>query len=437
MHDDGAVGANEPDLACEVLLGELHRPLLRRELRPAVHEGPDGPAHQVGALVAEKAQQRTVHLDDATALVGKEHRVARLREGRLEEAGPARLCHTPIVAHRAWRQSHICGIEGFGHRPEAVPVALAPVLDLPSDAPMSDGDAVDLIRGALAFDRLRVDAQPIVALSDGNTAAEELLVRVADGDESLIPPLAFIPTAERYGLMPMIDRYVIERAAERAASGRAVYVNLSATTIAQEGLFDDIIGALHRHGATPEQITFEITETAAAADLTEASHLATRLAARGFRIALDDFGSGWGAFRYLKALPVSIIKIDREFVRDISTNAHALALVRGIVGARSPPRPRHDRRGRRGRAHLHPAPVARRRLRAGLPRRPPAADGLAAPEAAEALLRLRPARRPKGRASRWAPPLEVCPPVGDARITAGSDARALAPPDTGDETSVV
>ncbi len=197
---------------------------------------------------------------------------------------------------------------------------------------MSDGDAVDLIRSALAFDWLRVEAQPIVALSDGNVAAEELLVRVADGDEAIIPPLAFIPTAEHYGLMPMIDRFVIERASERAASGRAVYVNLSATTIAQQGLFDDIIGALHRHGATPEQITFEITETAVAADLMEASHLATRLAARGFRIALDDFGSGWGAFRYLKALPVSVIKIDREFVGDITTDARALALVRGIVG---------------------------------------------------------------------------------------------------------
>lgn len=196
---------------------------------------------------------------------------------------------------------------------------------------MSDDDAVDLIRSALAFDWLRVESQPIVALSDGSVAAEELLVRVADGDESFIPPLAFIPTAERYGLMPMIDRYVIERAAGRAASGRAVHVNLSATTIAQPGLFDDIIGAIHRHGATPGRITFEITETAAA-DLTQASHLATRLAARGFRIALDDFGSGWGAFRYLKALPVSVIKIDREFIRDLSTNQRTLALVRGIVG---------------------------------------------------------------------------------------------------------
>ena len=196
---------------------------------------------------------------------------------------------------------------------------------------MRDGDAIDLIRSALAFDWLRVEAQPIVALSDGSIAAEELLVRVADGDRGLIPPLAFIPTAERCGLMPMVDRYVIERAAALAASGRVVHVNLSATTIAQPNLFDDIIGTIHRHGAVPERITFEITETAAAADLTETNHLATRLAARGFRIALDDFGSGWGSFRYLKALPVSAIKIDGEFVHDLSSNARTLALVRGLV----------------------------------------------------------------------------------------------------------
>jgi len=193
-------------------------------------------------------------------------------------------------------------------------VALAPLPDLPDRA------------------CLRVDSQPIVCLSDGRVAAEELLVRIVEGDGASIQPLAFIPAAERCGLMPMIDRYAIERAAELASSGRTVHVNLSAKTIAQPGLFDEIIGALQRHRARPEQITFEITETAVAADLTEASHLATRLAARGFRIALDDFGSGWGAFRYLKAMPISAIKIDREFIRDLASNERTLALVRGIVG---------------------------------------------------------------------------------------------------------
>ena len=197
---------------------------------------------------------------------------------------------------------------------------------------MSDGDAVDLVRAALACDWLHLDAQPIVALSDGRVASEELLVRIRDTDGDLIPPGAFIPAAERYGLMPQIDRYVIDRAAALASCGRRVHVNLSARTIAQRGLYDDIVAALRMYRASPDHITFEITETAAAAvDLTEASHLATRLSARGFRIALDDFGSGWGAFRYLKALPVSVIKIDCEFVRDLTSNARAAQLVGAIV----------------------------------------------------------------------------------------------------------
>jgi EAL domain-containing protein (putative c-di-GMP-specific phosphodiesterase class I) len=196
---------------------------------------------------------------------------------------------------------------------------------------MNDGDAIDLIRAALACDWLQVDSQPIVALSDGRVVSEELLVRIRDTDGHLVPPGAFIPAAERYGLMAEIDRYVIERAASLASTGRHVHVNLSATTIAQRGLFDDVVAAVQKHGAAPAQITFEITETAAAVDLTEASHLATRLAARGFCIALDDFGTGWGAFRYLKALPVSLIKIDCEFVRDLTSSPRTVELVGAIV----------------------------------------------------------------------------------------------------------
>lgn len=195
----------------------------------------------------------------------------------------------------------------------------------------SDRDAVDLIRAALACDWLQVDSQPIVALSDGTVASEELLVRIRDTNGNLVPPAAFIPAAERYGLMAAIDGHVIEHAGMLASTGRHMHVNLSATTIAQRGLFDDIVTVMDRHAAAPEQITFEITETAAAMDLTEASHLATRLSARGFRIALDDFGSGWGSLRYLKALPVSVIKIDCEFVRELTSCPRTVELVGALV----------------------------------------------------------------------------------------------------------
>jgi EAL domain-containing protein (putative c-di-GMP-specific phosphodiesterase class I) len=196
---------------------------------------------------------------------------------------------------------------------------------------MSNGYAVDLIGSALAFDRLRLEAQPIVALRDCSIASEELLVRICDEEGELVLPRAFIPPAEKYGLMPMIDRYVIDHAAARTCTGRAVHVNLSATTIADRGLFDDIVATLDRHEARPDRITFEITETAAAADLTEASDLTTRLVERGVRIALDNFGGGSGIFRYLNALPVSVIKVDPKLVRELSSSVRAVAVVRAIV----------------------------------------------------------------------------------------------------------
>jgi EAL domain-containing protein (putative c-di-GMP-specific phosphodiesterase class I) len=196
---------------------------------------------------------------------------------------------------------------------------------------MTDGTAIDLIRDALALDQLCIESQPIVSLADGSVVAEELLVRIRAADGGLIQPAVFIPAAERYGLMPLIDRYVIEGAAALAAAGRTVHTNLSATTIAQYTLFDDIVGAIRRNSAPADRITFEITETAAPVDLTNATHLATRLAARGFGIALDDFGSGWGAFRYLNALPASVIKIDYEFVREIASCMRTAELVRAIV----------------------------------------------------------------------------------------------------------
>ena len=200
-----------------------------------------------------------------------------------------------------------------------------------ADPPSGDRAAIDLIRDALAHDRLAIHAQPIVDLSTGIVACEELLLRIACGDGELIRASSFVPAAERCGLMPALDRFVLERAAALAGRGRSVHVNLSATTFADGGLLEDVVGAADRYGADPARITFEITETAAMSDMAQAVRLAKALVARGFRLALDDFGSGWGAFRYLNALPVAMIKIDAEFVGDLRTSATARHLVGSIV----------------------------------------------------------------------------------------------------------
>ena len=189
----------------------------------------------------------------------------------------------------------------------------------------------DLVRSALVQDRLRVMSQPIIDLSNGRIASEELLVRIAAPDGRHIAPGAFLPIAEEHGLAAQIDRFMIERAAAIASSGRPVYVNLSATTLADEFLYDDVMASVHRHGARPDHITFEITETAMPANMAQVSELARRLDARGFGLALDDFGSGWGALQYLKVLPVSVIKIGREFIRDVEWSPRARQVVQGIV----------------------------------------------------------------------------------------------------------
>ena len=131
--------------------------------------------------------------------------------------------------------------------------------------------------------------------------------------------------------MPKIDRFVIARAAALAASGRVVHANLSGTTLGDFNVLGDILAVMHAQRAEPSRITFEITETAAAVSMQNATRLADRLRAFGFRIALDDFGSGWGAFRYLNALPVDMIKIEREFVRGLGVDTRSAQLIRGVV----------------------------------------------------------------------------------------------------------
>ena len=199
------------------------------------------------------------------------------------------------------------------------------------DRAHDDSALLELIYKSLACDRLRVQSQPIIDLSTEQVHAVELLVRIATDDGALLLPGSFLPTAERHGLAPRIDRLMVEHAAALASCGHAVHVNLSATTIADDGFYDAIEQTLERHRAEAGRMTFEITETAAASSMLDGARLARKMVARGFRFAIDDFGSGWGAFRYLRSFPISLLKIDREFIRDLDSSPKAIQLVRGMV----------------------------------------------------------------------------------------------------------
>lgn len=182
------------------------------------------------------------------------------------------------------------------------------------------------IREALDERRLTLCVQPIAAT--GNIVAinhYEVLVRMVDDYGSLILPAAFIPAAERYGLMPQIDRWVVDevlvrRAAEVARAGLHFSLNISADALGDGGFQSHLIEVLEKTSIPLSRVGFEITETAVINQLENAGYFVARLREMGCKVALDDFGNGLSSFNYLKAFSVDFIKIDGSFVRQVESN---------------------------------------------------------------------------------------------------------------------
>jgi diguanylate cyclase (GGDEF)-like protein/PAS domain S-box-containing protein len=190
---------------------------------------------------------------------------------------------------------------------------------------------VSRIHEALEEDRFVLHAQPIIELATGAVVQQELLLRLRDRDGSLVPPLAFLPTAERCGLIGEIDQWVIKQGAELAARGRLTAVNLSAASAGNPVVLELIEHELDRHGTDPGNLVFEITETAVMQNIDRGRRFAEHLVALGCQIALDDFGTGFASFIYLKRLPVRYLKIDIEFVRGLVHSRQDRSVVSAIV----------------------------------------------------------------------------------------------------------
>ncbi|HRH82434.1 MAG TPA: EAL domain-containing protein [Thiobacillaceae bacterium] len=193
---------------------------------------------------------------------------------------------------------------------------------------------------ALEEDRFVLYCQPIVPLR-GGMPHFEILLRLKDEDGRIVPPGDFIPAAERYDLMPAIDRWVIRRALAELALRQAAGVgdrpgicglNVSGASLGDADFEAFLRGQFAEHGIPPSRVCLEITETAAVANLEQAGSLIRKLRAEGFRFALDDFGSGLSPFMYLKSLPVDYLKIDGGFVRAMTESPVARATVQAIHG---------------------------------------------------------------------------------------------------------
>jgi len=197
---------------------------------------------------------------------------------------------------------------------------------------------VERIRHALEEDRMVLFSQPILALDNDEISQHELLLRLPDPETgTLIPPSAFLYSAERSGLIQAIDGWVVRKAigliAEHARAGLrlVLHVNLSGKSIGDQRLAALIEEALSESGIDPAQLVFELTETAAISNIEAAKAFAIQLHGCGCRFALDDFGAGFGSFYYLKSLPFDYLKIDGDFIRGLAASPMNQLLVSAIV----------------------------------------------------------------------------------------------------------
>jgi diguanylate cyclase (GGDEF)-like protein len=203
-----------------------------------------------------------------------------------------------------------------------------------------DALAVGQLRSAMKADRLMLFAQRISPLQNPELpGGYELLLRLREMDGSLVAPGPLIEAAQRYQILPSIDRWVVQRALQMLAPYRSMLrtrelsmsINVSGQSMSDATFIQRFTQLLTESHLPPHCISIELTEQAAISNLARASEMVRQLDARGCRFALDDFGTGANSLSYLKALQVYRVKIDGSFVRDVLTNRNSQATVRAIV----------------------------------------------------------------------------------------------------------
>jgi EAL domain-containing protein (putative c-di-GMP-specific phosphodiesterase class I) len=200
---------------------------------------------------------------------------------------------------------------------------------------------VSRINRACEEDRLELLLQPIVPIRAGVEKLRqfELLLRMRDEQGLLVQPSEFIPAAERFNLMPQIDRWVVRQACRRLAHRRGdttrepymLAVNISSTTLNDEQFLDFVVNEISRAELAPGALCFELTEAAAMTGLASATHFIRELRQRGCRFSLDDFGSGLSSFIFLKSLPVDYLKIDGQFMQNVARDHIDRSMVEAIA----------------------------------------------------------------------------------------------------------
>lgn len=225
-----------------------------------------------------------------------------------------------IDAEQAWRQAR--------H-------ADRPLTQVPHPVPARDrqGSYRERVADALGTDRFTLYSQPILDLQTNQVVRHELLLRILDEHDGPQSPSQVLDIAERLDAIFDIDLWVVERAMQLAAEHHDLnlQINLSGRSVGDPRLTGEVERLIERYGVNAEQLTFEITETALIGNLSEARHFADRVRDLGCELALDDFGSGYASFRYLRIFPIDLVKIDGEYVVSLVKNPQDQVLVRALV----------------------------------------------------------------------------------------------------------
>jgi diguanylate cyclase (GGDEF)-like protein len=196
---------------------------------------------------------------------------------------------------------------------------------------------VSELRAALHTGAIEVHVQPQARLADGAVVGVEALVRWQHPEFGWVPPDEFIPIAERSGLIGPLTTRVLDAALSACARWRAaghdlgVAVNLSARSLHDADLVEEVARLLRRHGVPAARLTLEVTEGSVMADPTRAIALLHQLRDLGVRLSVDDFGTGYSSLSYLKRLPVHEVKVDRSFVATLAEGGEDVAIVRAII----------------------------------------------------------------------------------------------------------
>ena len=194
---------------------------------------------------------------------------------------------------------------------------------------------VNRIKDALANDGFLLYQQPILDVRSGKIAHDEVLLRMLDDEGNVCLPEVFLPIAEETGLMRAVDRWVLANAiaiaAGRGADAPGLCINISSQSVTDPELPKFIEDEIRRHGADPDRLTLEVTETAAISNLAEAETFIAHLHGLGCHFALDDFGAGHGSFAYLKNLDFDVLKIDGQFIENLPNSPDDQVIVRSMV----------------------------------------------------------------------------------------------------------